>query len=329
MKNIVVIGGGTGSYTILSGLKKLKDVHLTAIVPSTDSGGSTGKLRDEFGYLPVGDTRQCLVALAENTEEQMLLRNLFSYRFNKGEDGLKGHNFGNLFLTALRDTLGDELLAIQAAQKLLNIQGSVLPVTLDKCDLVAEYENGEVITGEHIIDEPTYPHDGRQRIVKTYTTPKASTHKNVVAAIINADLIICGPGDLYSSIIANFVIGGVSDAIKKSNAKLVYIVNLVTKFGQTFGYRVSDHVNEITKYAGRRPDYVLCNCSELPHDVLEKYRMQNDYPVENDLQDKSIICKDLLASEQIKTVQGDILLRSLIRHDGNKVAQSISEILAK
>jgi uncharacterized cofD-like protein len=328
MKNITVIGGGTGSFAILSGLKKLQNVHLSAIVPSTDSGGSTGRLRDEFGYLPVGDVRQCLVALAENDEEGMLLRKLFSYRFEKGESGLKGHNFGNLFLTALSDILGDEVKSIKAAQKLLNIQGDVYPVTLQKCDLVAEYENGEIIKGEHLIDEPSYPHDGRLKIVKLYTDPYVDTHQNVKDVINNSDLIVMGPGDLYTSILANIVVDGISEIIRNSKAKVLYNLNLVTKFGQTYMFKASDHVKEIAKYLGREPDYVLVNKEKLPEEILEKYRLQNDYPVENDIEGKpGVIMADLLANEEIVTPKGDVLVRSLIRHDSDAVAKIVGEIL--
>lgn len=329
MKKITVIGGGTGSFTILSGLRKLPDIHLTAIVPSTDSGGSSGRLRDEFGYLPPGDIRQCLVALAETDEEGLLLRRLFDYRFNKGAEGLRGHNFGNLLLTVLRDILEDDMKAINAVQKLLNIQGDVYPVTLEKCELVAEYENGKIVQGEHYIDEPAYPHDGRLHIAKLYTEPYVNTHDKVVKVLENSDMIILGPGDLYTSILANVVIDGIAEHIRNSKAKLVYNLNLVTKFGQTCDFKASDHVNEIVKYVGRKPDYVLINKEELPADVVENYRLQNDTPVENDMvDDPTVILGDFLASEEIVTPKGDILKRSLIRHDPDAVANVISGLLA-
>lgn len=328
MKNIVVIGGGTGSFAILSGLKALKDVNLTAIVPSTDSGGSTGRLRDEFGHLPIGDVRQCLVALAENQEEELILRRLFSYRFDKGETGLKGHNFGNLFLTVVRDILNDDLEAIRTVQKLLNIKGNVYPVTLENTQLVAEYENGQKLVGEHNIDEPPFPHDGRLNIVNLYTEPNARTHPAVMSAIAEADIIILSPGDLYTSILANCIIEGMSDAICSSNAKLVYIMNLVTKFGQTYGFKTSNFVNEIEKYVGRRPDNILINNTNLPEEILEKYSYESAYPIENDIAgQEGVIELDLLADEEIVTPKGDVLKRSLIRHDGVKVAEAIEKIL--
>ncbi len=329
MKNITVIGGGTGSFTVLTGLKKVKDVHLTSIVPSTDSGGSTGILRDEFGYLPIGDIRQCLVALAEDETDQIMLRNLFMYRFDKGESGLKGHNFGNIFLTALTEVLnGNQVEAIKMAQKLLNIKGNVYPVTLDDCHLVAEYENGEKVVGERYIDAPQYPHDGRLRIKKLYSEPKAKVYREVKECIRNSDAIIMGPGDIYTSLLANIVIGDLAKSVKKSKAKFIYVLNLVTKFGQTYGFKASDHLKEIEKYIGRRPDYILVNSTKLPKEILDRYRLQNDYPVENDL-DKTynVVLTDLLANEVIVTPKGDKLKRSLIRHDGDKVAKKVLSIL--
>ncbi|MEI6886873.1 MAG: gluconeogenesis factor YvcK family protein [bacterium] len=333
-KKIVTIGGGTGSYMLLSGLKKLPNVELSAIVPSTDSGGSSGRLRDEFGFLPPGDIRQCLVALAEDDEEQYLLRNIFSYRFDKGEDGLKGHTFGNLFLTVLTEVIGDELKAIEKAEKLLNIKGHVYPVTLDKTVLCAKYSNGSIIESEHNIDEPSYPHDGRLRIQELYLKPKANTYQKVKNAIIDSDAIVIGPGDLYTSILANLVVKGVKDTILKTNAKIFYVLNLVTKFGQTWGYSANDHINEIAKYMGRYPDYVIINDNSLPKEILKKYLEQNDNVVIDDtnqypklLKKVKIIKNDFLARETIKTQKGDKLVRSLIRHNSDKLAKTIYEQL--
>lgn len=332
MKKITMIGGGTGSFTMLSGLKKFKNLKLAAIVPSTDSGGSAGRLRDEFGYLPIGDVRQCLVALAENEEEEQLLRNLFMYRFDKGEHGLRGHNFGNIFLTALTEVLeGNQINAIKTAQRLLNIKGDVYPITMQNCELVAEYENGKIITGEHSIEEPSYPHDGRLHIVKLYTKPHVETYKNVIETIKNSDFIIMGPGDLYTSIIANLVIDEVAEHIRNSNAKVIYNLNLVSKFGQTFGFEASDFVNEIIKYLGKPPDYIFVNNTKLPKNILKRYALENACPVEDNLNSKKIKSKiirgDFLAQEVIKSAKGDILKRSLIRHDGYKVALELQKLI--
>lgn len=326
-KKVVVIGGGTGTFTVLSGLKKLKGIDITAIVASTDSGGSTGRLRDEFGFLPVGDLRQCLVALADDSKKQLLLRELFSYRFAKGE-GLIGHSFGNLFMTAVRDIVGNEIKAIDYARRLLNIKHKVYPVTLESCNLVAEYENGAVLEGEHMIDEPQYPHDGRARIINLYTKPKVKSHKKIKDTIGEADLIIMGPGDLYTSIIAVLVINNIKGYIKRSKAKLIYTVNLVTKFGQTYDFKASDFVNEMERYLTKPVDHILYNSTSLPEGILKKYILSNAFPVKNDLEkDSRVITADLLANEEIKTVGGDTVKRSLIRHDGDKIAKIIETLL--
>ncbi|MCS7317984.1 MAG: YvcK family protein [Candidatus Dojkabacteria bacterium] len=328
--NIVVIGGGTGNFVVLSALKSIKNTSITAIVPSTDSGGSTGRLRDEFGLLPVGDIRQCLIALSQNKKNQEILRKLFNYRFDRGEDGLKGHNFGNLFLTVLTDILGSELQAIEITRQLLKIKGYVYPVTLQKCNLCAEYENGKIIVGEHNIDEPSYPHDGRLKITKVFTDTVVETYNKVKTKIKNADVIIIGPGDLYTSLIANLIIKDIPESISLSKAKIIYIVNLMTKYAQTYNYTAKDHVHEIEKYLGKKVDFVLINNSKIPQNLLDKYRLQNDEEVRDDLgNDNRVIRTDLLASEQTNTQKGDVLKRSLIRHDSNKIKKTILEIFIK
>ncbi len=219
MKRIVVIGGGTGTYTVLSAIKHIENIDITAIVSSADSGGSTGVLRDEFGKLPVGDFRQCLVALSEDGNGNNILRRLFEYRFSKGGPGLEGHNFGNLLITALTEILGSEEEAFRKASRILNIQGRVFPITFDDIQLIAQYENGSVAFGESMIDEPESSHDGTMRISRLWVQPKAKIFDKSKEAISEADYIIMGPGDLYTSLLANIVVDGVSDAIKKSHAK--------------------------------------------------------------------------------------------------------------
>ena len=207
MTKVVVIGGGTGSHTLLSGLKKYP-FDLTSIVTVADSGGSTGRLRDEFGSLPVGDFRMALTALAPTDEEAEILRKLFLYRFDKGEAGLKGHSFGNLFLVALGNILGSNEKAIQYTSKILRVTGKVLPVTSQPLNLVAEYEDGSILYGEASIDEPPKGHNGKQRIKKLWVEPDLVITADASYEILNADYVILGPGDLYTSILANIVING-------------------------------------------------------------------------------------------------------------------------
>ena len=227
-KRIVTIGGGTGTHTVLRGLKNYqKQVDLTAVVTMADSGGSTGRLRDEFGYLPVGDVRMALAALASDVDEhEELVRELFLHRFAKGE-GLNGHNVGNLLLVALTDILGSEDAAIRTAGKLLRVQGRVLPVTYDQTDLIATYSDGKVITGEHHIDEPV-PDRHEQHIVDIAVTPGVQVNPAVVEAITTADLVVLGPGDLYTSLLANVVVPGVETALRDTTARIVYVCNLMT-----------------------------------------------------------------------------------------------------
>lgn len=315
---IVVIGGGTGTYTVLSGLKKYP-VDLTAVITMMDSGGSSGRLRDEFGHLPPGDVRQALVALSKDTST---LRALFNYRFSKGK-GLEGHNFGNLFLTALAEVSGGMEKALAEASKILNIKGNVLPVTLSKANLVATLEDGTVIKGENEIDVPE--HDGKLHIKSLRLEPEVEAFPKTLQAISEADLIILGPGDLYTSLIPNLIVPKVADAICNSKAKKVYIVNLMTKFGQTFGFKASDFVVEMEKYMEQCLDFVLINNQELPQNIIQLYEAENDAPVEDDLKDANykVIRADLLATEPFEKKPGDVLQRSLIRHDSEKISNII------
>jgi uncharacterized cofD-like protein len=328
-KNIVVIGGGTGTHTVLRGLKRYqKQAHLSAVVTMADSGGSTGRLRDEFGYLPVGDVRMALAALASDIDHhEELLRELFLYRFDKGE-GLSGHNFGNLLLVALSDILGSEEAAIAAAGKLLRVQGKVIPVTTQPVHLVAQYADGETVIGEHDIDEPA-----SDRVQSTITnlsvTPAATISERAEDALLQADLIVLGPGDLYTSVLANIVVDGVAQAVRNSSATVVYVSNLMTKLGQTTGMGVAQHVAELETYIGQAPDCVLVNTTELPPDLVQRYEADGEYPVEFNLESTGcrVISADLLATEAVQTAAGDTLKRSLIRHDSRKLARKLIELL--
>jgi uncharacterized cofD-like protein len=328
-KRIVTIGGGTGTHTVLRGLKQYQNkVDLTAVVTMADSGGSTGRLRDEFGYLPVGDVRMALAALASDIDQhEELVRELFLHRFAKGS-GLNGHNVGNLLLVALTDILSSEEAAIAAAGKLLRVQGRVLPVSTDPTDLIATYSDGVIITGEHQIDEP-HPDRHQHQIQQIAVSEAVQVSERVQKAIAEADLIVLGPGDLYTSVLANVVVPGVATALRDTTATLVYVSNLMTKQGQTSGMGVSEHLAEITTYIGRAPDAVLVNVNHLPADLLATYAADQEFPVvfNYEATTTKVVPADLLASETIPTKAGDTLKRSLIRHDPDKIARKLIDLL--
>jgi len=320
-KKVVVIGGGTGSFVLLSGLK-LYPVDLTAIVPVTDDGGSTGRLRDEFGFLPVGDIRQCLTALAPENGQ---LRKLLLYRFEKGK-GLKGHNLGNLLLTALEDMVGTEPEAVIQAAKLFRLKGKVFPISKKLVKLVAKYSTGKTIVSEHKIE--THKLSPGETIVQMSTQPSAQINNRAAEAIRQADLIILAPGDLYNSIIANLVIKGTKSAIKSSSAKLVYVVNLMTLNSQTHDFTASDHVKEIEKYAGKSVDHVVVNSQTISPAIKKTYEKFDEYPVKDDLGPNSkIIRQPLLAKSTYQKSKSDILKRSLLRHDPNKLAKVLIKLI--
>lgn len=326
---IVTIGGGTGTFTVLTGLKKYP-VDLTAIVTMADSGGSTGRLRDEFGSLPVGDVRMALAALADDENGRNLLRDLFLFRFDKGEKGLHGHNFGNLFLVALEELLGSQKDAITAVSTILRVKGKVLPVTTQDTHLVAQYSDGSVLKGETFIDEPPRTHDSTQRIVKLGLDPSAKITPEAKAAIVNADVILLGPGDLYTSLLANCVVQGVKEAIIQSKGVFLYVTNLMSKRGQTSQLSAADHVKEIEKYTGRMPDIVVHNNRKFPASILKRYAQLDEHPVLDDLESLKkvrIVRGDIIAIEAIKKSSGDTVRRSLIRHDPDKLAGVIMEII--
>lgn len=329
-KTIVVIGGGTGTHTVLKGLKRFAEqVDIVAVISMADSGGSTGRLRDEFGQLPVGDVRMALAALARDYQKhEELLRELFLYRFEKG-DGLSGHNFGNLLLTALTDILGSEAEAVKAASKILRIRGTVLPVTADDVHLVATYDDNLFVKGEHVIDDPKSDRRGK-RVTHLSTEPIGKISPEAAEAIVKADLIVIGPGDLYSSLLANFVIIGAPEAVKENKGKIIYVSNLMERPGQTENMSVSDCCDELSRYVGRYPDLVFINDAPLPADVVAEYqRKEGVKPVTDDsskISAKVVKC-DLITHEIVKQQKTDSLKRSLIRHDSDKLAKTIVSFL--
>lgn len=321
-KNIVCIGGGTGTFVTLSGLKSYP-YNLSAIVTMSDSGGSNKRIRDEFGLLPTSDIRQCLIALSAEKGRTGILRELFMYRFEKGE-GISGMTFGNLFMAALSDISGSQEEAIKQTSKVLRINGTVIPVSYTDTNLYATYENGQTVSEEHLIDEPE--HDGTLRISDLYLKPTAIANPEALEAIRKADLIVLGPGDLYTSLLPNLLVKEIGDAIRKSPAKKVYVMNLMTKWGQTYNYSAADHVNVLEKYIGKSLDYVLVNSAKFPASILEKYKDMKEYPVVDDLPQKAyyrVIRKPIIGKTIVEKNSSDALVRSLIRHDSDSLAQQL------
>lgn len=327
-KHIVCIGGGTGTFVALKGLKHYTH-NLSAIVAMSDSGGSNKRIRDEFGLLPTSDIRQCLVALSDENGGAGLLRKLFMYRFEKGT-GLAGMTFGNLFMAALSDILGSQKEAIRQTGNVLRIHGNVIPVSLTNTNLFAEYENGQVVTEEHLIDEPE--HDGTMQITRVYLKPKAKANDEALATIAAADLIVLGPGDLYTSVIPNILVSGVGDAIAKSRAKKVYVLNLMTKYGQTYNFKASDHVAAVNDRIGTTLDYVIVNTAPLPEAAVVHYSKSHETPVEDDLSGAAsykVIRSNVISRVLTTKDKSDALVRSLIRHDSGKLAKILVSLVEK
>lgn len=307
---VVVIGGGTGVFSVLSGLRKYP-LNLSAIVSVADDGGSSGVLREEFGILPPGDIRRALVALSGSDR---LLSDLFNYRF--GEGGLKGHTFGNIMLTALERITGDFESAVNETGRILGSSGRVIPVTRSNVRLVAKLEDGSVIRGETNIDIPK--HDGRLKVAKVFLEPKAEPNKNALTAIREADLIVMGPGDLYTSIIPNLLVSGISRAIRISKAQKAYVVNIMTKFGETNGFAATDFIQAVEKYLGRGIiDYAIINTKRPTPDRLRYYEKES----------AEFVGIESLPKKPTP-IFGDFLRKKgFIRHDPDRLAEILISLL--
>lgn len=306
---IVAVGGGTGLSMLLSGAKNITN-NLTAIVSVGDDGGSSGRLREEMGILPPGDIRHCITALADDED---LVNKLFKYRFKNGE-GLEGHSFGNLFLTALYDITGDMVSAVRASSRVLSIRGRVLPATLDDMKLVAEMEDGRIVHGESTIPE------AHGRIKRLFTEPaNCKALEDVIQAIRNAELIILGPGSLYTSVIPNLLVKQISEEIIKSKARKIYVCNIMTQPGETDNYTVSDHLKALIQHSGSNKivDAVLVN-DYLPEKLADIYQKSGSYPVKLDTQEVKKLGIKIVAKKLIQDSK-----EGLVRHSSNRVARAV------
>lgn len=322
MKNktikIVVIGGGTGVFNTLMSLKNYP-IDLTAIVSIADDGGSSGVLREEFGILPPGDIRRALVALTP--ESGKILTDLFNYRFENGS-GLRGHSFGNLFITALTNITKNFNKAIDEAGKILNIKGRVVPISLSQCRLIAKLKSGVFIFGETNIDIPKNK-EKNVLIEKIFLDNKVEANPEAIKEIKNADYIIIGPGDLYTSIIPNFLISGIKEIIRNSKAKKIFVCNIVTKFSETNNFKAIDFLKTLEKYICKNCfDYIILNdYKKIPKRLkciysrerkqLVKFK-KNDFKKYRKL---NIIIKDLASKH------------TLLRHDNKKLGETLWDII--
>lgn len=322
MQKVVTVGGGTGSFTILSGLKQLPDIDITAIVSMADDGGSTGVLRDELGVLPPGDVRQCLIALSEHTE---LVRKLMGYRFSEGV--LAGHSFGNIFLAALEKSSGDFVQGVEVASEILKVKGKVVPVTSNKAELVVTLEDKTVLTGENTINHAEVQEKGVKGITYKNGVEINSTARK---ALLEADYIILGPGNYYCSLVPNLIVRGFKEAIMSTKAKIIFPVNLTNKQGHTMHFGVSKYVQEIEGYIGRKIDYVVINNEKPTLGQIELYQLQegDGVLVSDDYHESNAVKTQLLSHALISKEQGDTIQasRGFIRHDSDKLAKVISDI---
>lgn len=313
---ITAMGGGTGTHTVLSGLKTFPEVKPVAVVSIADNGGSSGRLRDEFGILPPGDIRQCLVALAEAPEE---LREFL-------EDREDGHPYGNLILARLIRK-HEALEGIRVAHRVFRVRGEVIPVSATAANLVAELEDGREIRGEHEIEKAA---ENRSPIRRCFLDPSVDPNPAAVKAILTSDVVVLGPGDLYTSLVPVLLVPGIAEALAKTAAQLVFVVNLVTRRGQTDGYGASRFVRTVEAHLdGRRLDGVILNTGPIDHALLAKYEHAGDAYVVDDLpaDDARVLRGDFVGRKPILRREGDVLPRSLIRHDESRLARALMDLL--
>ena len=305
---IVAVGGGTGLSMLLSGIKNITN-NITAIVSVGDDGGSSGRLRESLGILPPGDIRHCMTALADDED---LVTKLFKFRFDNGE-GLEGHSFGNLFLTAMCEITGDMASAVQASANVICMRDRELPPTLDDMKLAAIMKDGSVVHGESAIPE------AHGQIERLYSEPaNCKALPEVLQAIKDAELIILGPGSLYTSVIPNLLIKEISEEISKSKAKKIYVCNIMTQPGETDGYKVSDHLKALLKHSGveNLVNAILVN-DNIPENC-DKYKEQGQYPVILDSGEVKKLGVEIYAKNLIEPNK-----EGLIRHSSKRVAHSV------
>jgi uncharacterized cofD-like protein len=318
-RKIVTIGGGSGQFALLSGLRNLEDLEITAVVSMVDSGGSTGRLRDELGILPPGDVLKCILALSPHQE---IARTILLKRFG-GDRRLKGHNAGNMLLTMLSRYTGSFSTGVQALAEILDVRGTILPVTVDRATLVAELTDGNRIYGQTAIDIPRGTQ--REKIRDVFLVPhhsdSISVYPPVIEAIRHADHVIIGPGDLFTSIIPNLIVPGVKEAIRDTRATVFYTVNIMTKFGETHNFTGRDFVSRLEERIDRQVDGVIYNTGKPDKTLADLYREQKAEFVEIDATDAWLGSRAFYAADMLDVSGG------IMRHDSRKLAELIREII--
>lgn len=305
-KKVVVLGGGTGMSVLLQGLKKFP-LDITAIVSVSDDGSSTGKLREEFNTPAVGDIRRVLISLSET---EPLVEKLFNYRFKTCSD-LDGHTVGNLILTAAKEITGNLSDGIEALSKVFNLKGKVVPLTEDNVVLMAKMEDGSIVEGEHHITESP------KKIKEVFYKEEPIVTPESIEAIKNSDAIIISMGSVYTSIIPNLITKEIINAIDNSSAKIMYVCNMVTQPGETEGFKVSDHINLLNTYLGKRKiEYVLANDKKIDENILKRYQTTEQ-------KDQVILDRENLNSVKLIEDNYFTLIDNIVRHDALKLAFNI------
>jgi len=320
-QKILTIGGGSGQFALLSGLRDLENIEITSVVSMVDSGGSTGRLRDEFGILPPGDVLKCILALSPfgDVARTILLKRFVSDR------RLHGHSAGNMLLTMLSRYTGSFPRGVQALAEILDVKGTILPVTLERATLVAELTDGSRIFGERAIDVPRG--NQREKIRNVFLVPhhsdSISVYPPVIKAIIEADYILIGPGDLFTSIIPTLIFPKVKEVLRQAKGECLYIVNIMTKFGETHNFKAQDFVEKLEEFSGKKVDGVIYNTEKPNEDLLKPYAAQQAEFVEFDKENEFWATRRVYSSNLLDNSS------DIIRHDSEKLAALIKKIISK
>ncbi len=318
---IVTIGGGSGQFALLSGLRAIPHIAITAVVSMVDSGGSTGRLRDELGILPPGDILKCILALSPHQE---FARTILLKRF-EADRRLRGHNAGNMLLTMLSQYTGSFPSGVAALSEILETRGTILPVTTDQATLVAELTDGTRIYGENAIDMPR--RHRREKIRDVFLVPHHCDaihgYPPVIKAITGADYIVLGPGDLFTSIIPNLIVPGVAEALQNTNAKLIYVINIMTKFGETHQFKGIDFIMRLESFLGRNVDTAIYNTLRPTEPVCAMYKLQKSEYVDMDLENSDWGSRDMIGCDLLDSGG------QFVRHDPCKLADILESVFKR